>query len=85
LKAALTTARIAGDPVLELVLNGVAANRDELLGYGFSEEIFHYKRRWFVVREDADDALSRLLAQRKPIKDLANCDEIQSEMTESRG
>jgi len=66
----LTTARIAGDPVMELVLNGVAANRDELLGYGLSEEIFHYKRRWFVVREDADDVLSRLLAQRKAIKDL---------------
>ena len=79
----LTTARIAGDHVLELVLNGVAANRDELLGYGFSEEIFHYKRRWFVVREDADDVLSRLLAQRKPIKDLTNCDETQSERTEN--
>ena len=71
----LTTARIAGDDVLELVLNGVAANRDELHGYGFSEEIFHYKRRWFVVREYADDVLGRLLAQRKPIKDLTNCDE----------
>ena len=80
----LTTARIAGDPVLELVLNGVAANRDELLGYGFSEEILHYKRRWFVVREDADDALRRLLVQRKPVKDLTNCDESQSEGIEPR-
>lgn len=53
----LTTARIAGDEVLELVLNGVAANRDELLRYGFSEEIVYYKRRWFVVREDAFDVL----------------------------
>ena len=75
----LTTARIAGDYVLELILNGVAANRDELHGYGFSEESFHYKRRWFVIRELADDVLSRLLAQRKPIKDLTNCDESQSE------
>jgi hypothetical protein len=71
----LTTARIAGDQVLELVLNGVAANRDELLGYGFVEEILHYKRRWFVVRDDADDVLRRLLTQRKPVKDLTNCDE----------
>ena len=63
---------------LELVPNGVAANRDELLGYGLSEEIVHYKRRWFVVREFADDVLSRLLAQRKPIKDLTNGDETQS-------
>ena len=74
----LTTARIAGDEVLELVLNGVAANRDELLGYGLSEEIVHYKRRWFVVREFADNVLIRLLAQRKPIKDLTNGDETQS-------
>jgi hypothetical protein len=70
--------------VLELVLNGVAANRDELLGHGFSEEIAYYKRRWFVVREMADDVLSRLLAQRKPIKDLTNCDETQSERIEPR-
>lgn len=80
----LMMARIAGDEVLELVLNGVAANRDELLGYGLSEEIFHYKRRWFVVHEYADDVLSRLLAQRKPIKDLTNCDETQSERIEPR-
>jgi hypothetical protein len=79
----LTTARIAGDPVLELVLNGVAANRDELLGYGLSEESLHFRRRWFVVREFADDVLRCLLAQRKPIKDLTNCDETQSETTEA--
>jgi hypothetical protein len=70
----LTFGRIAGDEVLELVLNGVAANRDELLGYGLSEEIFHYKRRWFVVRENAEDVLNRLLAQRKAVKDLTNSD-----------
>ena len=33
----LTTARIAGDHVLELVLNGVPANRNELFRYGLSE------------------------------------------------
>jgi hypothetical protein len=70
----LTTARIAGDDVLELILNGVPANRDELLGYGFSEEIVYYKRRWFVVREFTDDVLTRLLTQRKPIKDLTDCE-----------
>jgi len=81
----LTMARIAGDEVLELVLNGVAANRGELLNYGFSEEIVvYYKRRWFVIREFADDVLSRLLAQRKPIKDLTNCEETQSEKIEPR-
>jgi hypothetical protein len=63
---------------LELILKGVAANRDELLGYGFSEEIVYYKRRWFVVREFADDVLRRLLAQRKPVKDLTNGEETQS-------
>jgi hypothetical protein len=80
----LSTARIAGDEVLELVLNGVAANRDELLGYGLSEEIIHYRRRWFVVHECAQDVLSRPLTQRKPIKDLTNCDETQPESTEPR-
>jgi hypothetical protein len=38
----LTTARIAGDYVLELILNGVPANCDKLLRYGLSEEIIHY-------------------------------------------
>jgi hypothetical protein len=71
------TSKIAGDEVLELVLNGVAANRDELLGYGLSEEIFRYKRRWFVVREDAEDVLNRLLVQRKPVRDLTSGDETQ--------
>ena len=71
----LTTARIAGDNVLELVLNGVAANRDELQGYGFTEEICHFKRRWFVVQENADAVLTGLLAQRKPVRDLTNCNE----------
>jgi protein-L-isoaspartate O-methyltransferase len=75
----LTTARIAGDHVMELALNGVAANRDELLGYGFSEEIVYYKRRWFVVREEAKDVLGRLLAQRKSVKDLTNCDPTETD------
>jgi hypothetical protein len=71
----LMNSRIAGDEVLELVLNGVAANRDELLRYGLLEEIFHYKRRWFVIREHAQDVLRCLLEHRKPVKDLTNCEE----------
>ena len=63
--------RIAGDEVVELKLGGVAANRDELLGYGLSEEIIAFKRRWFVVVEDAQSVLSLLMKQRKPVRDLA--------------
>jgi hypothetical protein len=66
----LATARIAGDPVVELVLNGVPANREELAGYMLTEEIVHYKRRWFVLQDQAPVALSRLLVQRKPVRDV---------------
>jgi hypothetical protein len=79
----LTTARIAGDYVLELVLNGIPANRDEPLRHGLSEEIIHYKRRWFVVKDDALDMLIRLLTQRKPIKDLAVESDMRDESAES--
>ena len=68
---------------MELVLNGVPANRDELLGYGLSEEIIHYKRRWFVVKDDALDMLVRLLAQRRPIKDFAVAGRMLDESAES--
>lgn len=60
---------IAGDEVVELVLNGVPANREELRRYGLCEEIISYKRRWFVVLDDAEPVLSALLAQRKAIRD----------------
>lgn len=43
--------------------------RAELEGYGLSEEILSYKRRWFVVRADAAPVVSDLLAQRRPIRD----------------
>jgi hypothetical protein len=66
----LTTARIAGDQVVEMVLNGVPANRAELERYGLSEEIISYKRRWFVVLEETPAALSRLLTFRRPIRDI---------------
>ncbi|MAT73427.1 MAG: hypothetical protein CMJ58_28420 [Planctomycetaceae bacterium] len=66
----LTSSLISGDEVLELVLNGVAVNRDELLGYGFSEEIIQFKRRWFVLLDEAPTVLPRLLSNRKPIRDM---------------
>jgi hypothetical protein len=65
----LTTARIAGDDVLELVLSGVPANRQELLRYGLSEEILHFKRRWFVTVDEASAVLPRLLKHRRPVRD----------------
>lgn len=70
----LTVARIAGDEVVELLLNGVPANREELLGYGLSEEIIQYKRRWFVVMEDAREMVPRILTHRRAVKDMATVD-----------
>lgn len=66
----LTNCRIAGDDVVELVLAGVPANRQELIGYGLAEEIIQYKRRWFVAVGDAKRPLGRLLARRKAVRDL---------------
>ncbi len=66
----LTTSRIAGDDVVELVLNGVPANREELQRYGLCEEIIGYKRCWFVVLDDATSVLPGLLTHRKPVRDL---------------
>lgn len=71
----LTTARITGDEVVELALNGVPANRDELRRYGLCEEIIAHKRRWFVVMEDAKEMLGRLLAKRNAIRDLTAAEE----------
>jgi hypothetical protein len=48
----------------------VPANRRELEGYGLSEEIIHYKRRWFVIKDDALEMLTALLPKRRPIRDL---------------
>jgi hypothetical protein len=70
----LTTATISGDEVVELVLNGVGAHRDELLGYGLAEEIIHYKRRWFVTLDEAGSVLPELLKRRRPIRDLTVAD-----------
>ena len=67
----LTTARIAGDEVVEVVLNGVPANRSELEAYGLSEEIISYKRRWFVVLDNSATVLPSLLAKRRPVRDTA--------------
>lgn len=66
----LASARIAGDEVIELVLNGVPGNREELRRYGLSEEIVNYKRRWFVLSDEAVTTLPNLLEQRRPVKDL---------------
>ena len=74
----LTTARIAGDDVLELVLNGVPANRDELLRYGLSEEIIYFKRRWFVLLDEAPNVLPRLFAHRKPVRDMTASDAVSA-------
>lgn len=64
----LQKARLSGDEVVELSLNGTPGNREELLGYGFLEEIVRFKRRWFVVADGAADALPRLLSRRRPVR-----------------
>ena len=64
------TTTISGDDVVEVILNGVPAHRDELLRYGLSEEIIYYKRRWFVTADEAKSVLARVLRHRKPVKDL---------------
>lgn len=71
----LATARIAGDEVVEVILNGVPANRDELRRYGLSEEIIGFKRRWFALPDEAPAVLSRLVAQRRVIRDVTEVDE----------
>ncbi|MCC7316591.1 MAG: strawberry notch family protein [Planctomycetes bacterium] len=68
----LTTGRIAGDAVVEVVLNGVPGNREELRRYGLSEEIIGYRRRWFALTEEAAAVLVRLLAQRRAIRDVTS-------------
>lgn len=67
----LTKSRLAGDEIVELILNGIPANHEELNRYGFSQEIVHHKRRWFVVMEDAERVLTVLLQKRRAVRDLA--------------
>ena len=66
----LTLSRVAGDDVVELVLCGVIANKDELRGYGLFDETIHYKRRWFTQVDDAPVTLERLLSRRRPVRDM---------------
>jgi len=66
----LTLSHVAGDDVVELVLCGVIANKDELRGYGFFDETIYYKRRWFTHVEDAPVTLERLLSRRRPVRDM---------------
>jgi len=68
----LKRSRLAGDDIVDLVLNGVAANRNELEGYGLSEEIVQFKRRWFVVVEQALAVLANVIERRKPIRDITH-------------
>lgn len=68
----LTTSRIAGDDVVEINLCGVPANREELLAYGFSEEIIRYKRHWFAVLDEADVVIAKLLVRHKAVKDVTS-------------
>jgi len=71
--------RLAGDDIVELVLNGVPANHAELEDCGLSEEIVRFKRRWFVVREEAETVLTKLLTRRKPIRDITQADPAADE------
>jgi hypothetical protein len=48
----------------------VGASREELLGYGFTEEILRFKRRWFVTLEVAVPTLEGLLARRKAVRQV---------------
>ncbi|TWT44367.1 hypothetical protein RAS1_07810 [Phycisphaerae bacterium RAS1] len=68
----LMRSRLAGDEIVELVLNGVPGNRDELRRYGFVEEIVQFKRRWFVVVDDAEIVLTKLFGRRQPIRDITS-------------
>ncbi len=68
----LGKATIAGDEVFELLLDGLPASREELLGYGFAEEILRFKRRWFVAVEVAVPTLEGLVARRKPVRQVTS-------------
>lgn len=61
---------VSGESIVELVLNGVIGNKDEIRGYGFFDETIRFKRRWFAGIDEADTVLVRLLARRKPIRDI---------------
>lgn len=74
----LRRAMISGDRVIELVLSGVPANRDELRGYGLIEESIHFKRRWFVLLEDCGPVLTKLFERRKAVRNsCANDSRVQ--------
>lgn len=71
----LSKSRLAGDEIIELALNGSPANREELNRYGFSHEVVHHKRRWFVVMDAAEHVLTLLLKKRRAVRDLAALDD----------
>lgn len=66
----LKRARLAGDEIVELVLNGVPANRSELEHFGLGEEIVHFKRRWFAILDDAAGVLAAILSRHRAIRDV---------------
>jgi hypothetical protein len=74
----LIASRLDRDAVVEVLLNGVSANRTELSGYGLKEEILHYKRRWFVPQEAAGAVLEKLLLQRKAVRDILHGDAVRA-------
>lgn len=66
----LKRARLAGDEIVELVLNGVPANRSELEHCGLGEEIVHFRRRWFAILDDAAGVLAAILSRHRAIRDV---------------
>jgi hypothetical protein len=65
---------VSNEPVLELTLNGIPANKEEIRTHGFFDETINYKRRWFTQLANAESVLSRLFARRKPVPDMTAVD-----------
>lgn len=65
-------ARISGDTVIELNMGMRGADYSELRGYGFQEEVLNYKRRWFVMPDEAAVVLERLIKHHKAIRDVTS-------------
>jgi hypothetical protein len=59
----------SGEEAVELVLNGTAANKNEIRSYGFFDETIRFKRKWFSRLPEAGQVLARLLLRRKPVRD----------------
>jgi hypothetical protein len=66
----LRTGHVARERVLELLLQGVSANPAELVELGFVGEIIRFKRRWFVIWEEAEPVAERLFLRHKAVRDV---------------